>query len=111
MKINLKLKLTQDIENIDSLLINTKKYIYDYKNKDILFQILVDEYSLLNFNTIIKYKTDYIENYNSNKKFTNYGNLLQIKNNNIIINKYILFQLQNIMIIIFYHIYIFIIIQ
>lgn len=86
----LKLKLTKDYNNINSLLIKLKKPLFKYKKKDYLLQLLVDEYSLLKFDLIMKLKEDYIHDFNSIEKSSKYDNIT-IKHNNIIIDKYILF--------------------
>ena len=86
----LKLKLTTDYYNINSLLIKLKKPLFKFKKKDILLQLLVDEYQLLKFDMIMKIKEDYIDDYNSNKKISKYD-FFKINYNNVIIDKYILF--------------------
>ena len=87
--IKLKLRLTDNLENINSLIIKLKKPLYKYKKKDILLQILTDEYSLLKYDLIIKLKEDYLEDYDSLEKI-NKHNLLKIQSNQIIIDKYVL---------------------
>jgi hypothetical protein len=86
----LKLKLTTDYYNINSLLIKLKKPLFKFKKKDILLQLLVDDYQLIKFDLIMKLKEDYIDNFNSNKKISKYD-IIKINYNNVVIDKYILF--------------------
>lgn len=82
--IKLELQLTTNLNNINSLLIDIKKPLYEFVKKDIVLKILADEYELLIYYYFMLLSTRYKDTIKDNK-------LLEIKSNHLIIYNYILF--------------------
>jgi chromosome segregation and condensation protein ScpB len=88
-KLKLKLKLTDDIQNIQYSVVNLFEEYYTYINSDIYLQILADEYQFLTYDKIIKFQHTYVQNYRTNKFTTKYENIL-FTNNILTINNNII---------------------
>lgn len=82
------LSISHSINNIDSIIpLITNKYYYEFINNDILYKLLSEEYQPLTYNYYSSLIRPHVENYDPPN---NVNSILNIKNNYLNIDKYLL---------------------
>ena len=87
----IKLKYSEDINEINHIPYNILYLSFEFSNKDIFLKILTNEYQPLTFIYYSKLIREYIENYNVNEnKYKSKYNELKLINNSLYIGDYII---------------------